>query len=97
MSYAYSIFGSEDGPIAIATSPAKAVTIAKEYVEQNGNPANWEGTHDMGQAVSKLRQRDCFTLTINNLPAGASACSSFASADIEKFELNVYAGREVPQ
>ena len=87
----YTICGSEDGIIAIASSPAKAVAIAEAYVTQTGGRAKYNASHNLARAVDDLRKHDCRWIEIDNLPLGYVASSEHtARAEITKYDTNWY-------
>lgn len=96
MTLAYTIRGSEDGIIGVASSPAKAVAMAAGYVEQNGGTARDQDrdSTDLPMTVKILRKHDVQIVTIDNCPVRASACSGFAYAEIQKFDMNWSLGRD---
>lgn len=101
MSSAYTIHGSEDGVIAVASSPESAVRIAAAYLGQNGDPVYVEGDSpeivtDLAVAIRRLRRRDTHYLALTNCPNDVVAWSGAnARAEIEQFETNYYPGLTV--
>lgn len=93
MSNLYVIRGSEDGTIAVATSPRKAVAIAARYVEQCGGRAKWNETDNINEATLALQKHDCYWIELDNAPVGSVSCSNMARAEIEKFPANYYHGQ----
>ena len=96
MQNAYIIRGSEDGILAIASSPAKAVAIAEAYVTQApaGARAVWDGCCvNMAMATAALRKHDTFLIEITNCPPGYLSCAEMLTAEIEKFDVNGYRGQ----
>ena len=91
MAYHYTILGSEDGIIAVASSPAKAVAIAAAYVTQTGGQAKYNASHNLDRAVNDLRKHKCYYIEIDNLPLDCVASSGFtAQAQITKYDTNWY-------
>ena len=91
MTKAYTVRGSEDGPIAVASSPAKAIAIAAAYVTANGGRAYEEGDagFNMSSAAAYLRKRTCHMMYF------CSKDTDFTlSAEIEKFDVNWYGGQD---
>lgn len=91
MTKVYTVHGSEDGVIAIATSPAKAVAIAKAYVTVNGGQAmeDDDAGLDMNKAMSLLRKRSC-----NFMSFYTHGSDWRLTADITKFDTNWSMGRD---
>ena len=91
MTSAYTVHGSEDGIIAIATSAAKAVAIAESYITVNGGQAMEDGDAglNMNNAVSLLRKRSCRFMSIHTHGSDWQL-----TATIEKFDPNWYGCRD---
>ena len=98
--FLYSVRGSEDGVIAICTSPKRAVEVAKAYVEQiEGNKAVWNCSYDLAAAVHELSRKTSpkFYVCIESIvPGDREASHGSASCDVDKFEANYYHGFDTP-